>query len=82
MVQLGLYISPIGFSSSIVPEHWRLVYALNPMVGVIDGFRWCILGQTALSWYALSLSVFVAVIFSWLGLRQFRNTEKAMADFI
>ena len=82
MVQLGLYISPIGFSSSIVPEHWRLVYALNPMVGVIDGFRWCILGQTALSWYALSLSVFVAVIFSWLGLRQFRSTEKTMVDFI
>jgi|SRR6266403_5275523 len=44
IVQLGLYVSPVGFSSSIVPEQWRLVYSLNPMVGVIDGFRWCLLG--------------------------------------
>src|SRR5580704_2970278 len=45
IVQLGLYISPVGFSSNVIPEQWRLVYSLNPMVGVIDGFRWCILGQ-------------------------------------
>ena len=47
IVQLGLYVSPVGFSSSIVPEQWRLVYSLNPMVGVIDGFRWCCLGARA-----------------------------------
>ena len=40
----GLYVSPVGFSSQVVPEQWRLLYSLNPMVGVIDGFRWCILG--------------------------------------
>ncbi|MBV9566044.1 MAG: ABC transporter permease, partial [Bradyrhizobium sp.] len=44
LVQLGLYISPVGFSSGVVPQKWRLLYSLNPMVGVIDGFRWCILG--------------------------------------
>ncbi|MGC8602900.1 MAG: ABC transporter permease, partial [Desulfomonilaceae bacterium] len=44
IVQFGLYISPVGFSSSVVPDNWRLLYSLNPMVGVIDGFRWCILG--------------------------------------
>ena len=44
IVQLGLYVSPVGFSSSIIPEGWRLLYSLNPMVGVIDGFRWCLLG--------------------------------------
>ena len=44
LVQLGLYVSPVGYSSSIVPEQWRLLYSLNPMVGVIDGFRWCLLG--------------------------------------
>ena len=44
IVQLGLYISPVGFSTSIIPEQWRLVYSLNPMVGIIDGFRWCLLG--------------------------------------
>ena len=45
IVQFGLYISPVGFSSSVVPEKWRLLYSLNPMVGVIDGFRWAILGK-------------------------------------
>ena len=44
IVQFGLYVSPVGFSSSIVPERWRLIYSLNPMVGVIDGFRWAISG--------------------------------------
>ena len=44
IVQFGLYVSPVGFSSNVVPEQWRLLYSLNPMVGVIDGFRWCILG--------------------------------------
>lgn len=47
IVQFGLYVSPVGFSSSVIPEEWRVLYSLNPMVGVIDGFRWCILsGQS------------------------------------
>ena len=44
LVQFGLYVSPVGFSSAVIPEEWRLLYSLNPMVGVIDGFRWCLLG--------------------------------------
>jgi lipopolysaccharide transport system permease protein len=83
IVQLGLYVSPVGFSSSIVPDQWRLAYSLNPMVGVIDGFRWCLLGgDSRLYWPGLGLSLAVTVVFLWLGLRQFRKMEKSFADLI
>jgi lipopolysaccharide transport system permease protein len=83
IVQFGLYVSPVGFSSSVVPEKWRLLYALNPMVGVIDGFRWCILhGQSELYLPSLCSSVAVIALFLWFGLRQFRKTEKTFADII
>jgi lipopolysaccharide transport system permease protein len=83
IVQLGLYVSPVGFSSSIVPEQWRLAYSLNPMVGVIDGFRWCLLGgDSRLYWPGLGLSLAVTVFFLWLGLRQFRKMERSFADLI
>ena len=52
LVQLGLYASPVGYSSSIIPEQWRLLYSLNPIVGVIDGFRWCMLGGQSPALYA------------------------------
>jgi lipopolysaccharide transport system permease protein len=83
MVQLGLYVSPVGFSSSIVPDQWRLVYSLNPMVGVIDGFRWCVLGgESQLYWPGIWLSLAVASFFLWLGIKQFRKMEKSFADLI
>jgi lipopolysaccharide transport system permease protein len=83
IVQFGLYVSPVGFSSSIVPENWRLLYSLNPMVGVIDGFRWCILGrQSPLHLSSLGLSVLVGGFFLWFGIRRFRNTERGFADLI
>ena len=83
IVQLGLYVSPVGFSSSIIPDQWRLAYSLNPMVGVIDGFRWCILGgDSRLYWPGLGLSLAVAVVFLWLGIRRFRKMEKSFADLI
>lgn len=83
IVQFGLYISPVGFSSSVISEQWRLVYSLNPMVGVIDGFRWCLLGgQTSIDWTAFSLSLVVTTFFLWLGIRQFRKMEKSFADLI
>jgi lipopolysaccharide transport system permease protein len=83
IVQFGLYVSPIGFSSNIVPEQWRLLYSLNPMVGVIDGFRWCILtGQSRLYLPGFLLGLGVTVLFLWLGLRQFRQMEKSFADLI
>jgi lipopolysaccharide transport system permease protein len=83
IVQLGLYVSPVGFSSSVVPEQWRLFYSLNPMVGVIDGFRWCILGgQSPVYLPGLAASVVVAAFFLWFGIHRFRSTEKTFADLI
>lgn len=83
LVQLGLYVSPVGFSSAIVPEKWRLLYSLNPMVGIIDGFRWCILGGSSplyLPGFLLSLAVMS--LFLWLGITRFRKTEKSFADLL
>jgi lipopolysaccharide transport system permease protein len=83
IVQFGVYVSPVGFSSSIVPERWRLIYSLNPMVGVIDGFRWCILrGQADLYVPGLLVSFGVIGFFLWFGVRQFRKTEKSFADLL
>jgi lipopolysaccharide transport system permease protein len=82
IVQFGLYISPVGFSSSVVPEQWRLLYSLNPMVGVIDGFRWAILGENNLYWPGFLLSVAVVFIVIASGLHYFRKTEKTFADVI
>jgi len=83
VVQIGLYVSPVGFSSSVVPEQWRLIYSLNPLVGVIDGFRWCILGGQA-SFYlpGFLLSLGVTVLLLLLGIRTFRKMEKSFADLI
>jgi lipopolysaccharide transport system permease protein len=83
IVQLGLYVSPVGFSSAVVPEKWRFWYSLNPMVGVIDGFRWCLLGGDSLIYlpgFLLSLSVIA--LFLWLGIVYFRRTERTFADLV
>jgi lipopolysaccharide transport system permease protein len=83
IAQFGLYVSPVGFSSSVVPEEWRLLYSLNPMVGVIDGFRWCLLGgQSGLYLRGLVASFGVMAFFLWFGIRRFRKTEKSFADLI
>jgi len=83
ILQFGLYVSPVGFSSGVVPEQWRLLYSLNPMVGVIDGFRWCILnGQSQLYVPSLALSVCVTSFLLWLGIGRFRKMEKSFADLI
>jgi lipopolysaccharide transport system permease protein len=83
VVQFGLYVSPVGFSSNVVPEEWRLLYSLNPMVGVIDGFRWCILGgQSPLYLPGLAMGFCVTAFFLWFGIRRFRKTEKSFADLI
>ncbi len=83
IVQFGLYVSPVGFSSHVVPQQWRLLYSLNPMVGVIDGFRWCILGgQSDLYLPGLAASLAAAAFFLWFGIRRFRKTEKSFADLI
>lgn len=83
LVQFGLYISPVGFSSSIVPEKWRFIYSLNPIVGVIDGFRWAIIGgdsQLYLPGFFLSLALVILLLIS--GIWYFRKMEKIFADVI
>ncbi|MBK7372339.1 MAG: ABC transporter permease [Saprospiraceae bacterium] len=81
IIQFGLYVTPVGFSSSVVPAEYRLLYALNPMVGVIDGFRWCLLGEQ-MYWPGFWISMAVCVLFLWVGVRHFRKTEKSFADVI
>lgn len=83
ILQLGLYISPVGFTSAVVPDQWRLLYSLNPMVSVIDGFRWAILGgsfQIYLPGFLLSTAMIALVLLT--GIRHFRRTEKTFADVI
>jgi lipopolysaccharide transport system permease protein len=83
IVQFGLYVSPVGFSSSVIPEKWRLLYSLNPIVGVIDGFRWCLLGgESQLYLPGLVLCTVVTTFFLWFGVLKFRKLEKSFADLI
>jgi lipopolysaccharide transport system permease protein len=83
MLQIGLFISPVGFSSEVIPEKYRLLYSLNPMVGVIDGFRWCILGgESKLYMPGFLLSVLIALIIFFTGIQYFRKSEKTFVDII
>jgi lipopolysaccharide transport system permease protein len=83
IVQFGLYISPVGFSSTVVPEKWRFLYSLNPMVGVIDGFRWAILGgDTSLYWSGFLLSIAIVIFLVISGVWYFRKMERIFADVI
>ena len=83
IVQLGLYIAPVGFSSQIVTDGWRLLYSLNPMVGVIDGFRWAILGGEAyIYWPGFLVSIGLVLVIFVSGLWYFRRTEESFADII
>lgn len=82
ITQFGLYVSPVGFSSSIIPEKWQTLYACNPMVGVIDGFRWAVLGNIPFPAFSLSVSMIICAALLWIGIRYFRSTEKTFADVI
>lgn len=83
IVQLGFFISPVGFSSSAVPPQWRLLYSINPLVGIIDGFRWAILGSSApLYWPGLVLCLAIVIMILWSGIYYFRATERKFADVI
>jgi lipopolysaccharide transport system permease protein len=83
VVQFGIYVSPVGFSSSVVPAKWHFWYSLNPVVGAIDGFRWCVLGgQSTLYLPGFLLSLAIVAILLWVGIAYFRRTEKTFADLI
>jgi lipopolysaccharide transport system permease protein len=83
LIQLGLYVSPVGFNSNIVPTEWRLAYSFNPMIGVIDGFRWSLLGGgSQVYWPGFILSLVVSISLLWFGIRRFRAMEKSFADLI
>jgi lipopolysaccharide transport system permease protein len=81
IVQFGLYVSPVGFNSFVVNDKWRMLYSLNPMVGVIDGFRWCLLGDP-MHWRSFIVSVLMTIGFLMLGIYYFRKMEKTFADDI
>jgi lipopolysaccharide transport system permease protein len=83
IVQFGMYVSPVGFSSSVVPEQWRLFYSINPMVGVIDGFRWATLrGGAQIYWPGLLLSIGLTAVICGSGVWYFRKMERTFADVI
>ncbi|WP_258398522.1 ABC transporter permease [Herbaspirillum rubrisubalbicans] len=83
VLQLGVYLSPVGFASTVIPEKWRLLYAFNPMVGIIDGFRWSLLGATQpLRMNEIGISCLVTLLLLWSGLRFFRRSEHRFSDAI
>jgi len=83
VVQFGLYLSPVGFTSNVVPEQWRLVYSINPMVGVIDGYRWAVSGKAAfIDWRGFGMSLGIVILLLVIAICYFRKTERAFADVI
>ena len=83
IVQFGLYVSPVGFASEAITNNWRIIYSLNPMVGVIDGFRWCVIGNDVeLYWPGLMLSVIVTAALLVTSYRFFVRVERRFADII
>ncbi len=83
VVQFGVYVSPVGFTTDHIPERWRLLYALNPMVGVIDGFRWALLrGETPLWWPGITMSVVTTAALCACGVWYFRRAERTFADVL
>jgi lipopolysaccharide transport system permease protein len=82
-VQIGLYITPVGFSSTVVPHKFQILYALNPMVGVINGFRWAIIGgKTAIYMPGFYMSLALITVLLVIGFQYFRKTEQHFADLI
>lgn len=83
LVSLGLYLSPIGFASSVIPEKWRQIYSLNPMVGIIDGFRYAVLGDSyVFSPWLLGYAFFISILMIVVGISYFRSVERDIVDFI
>jgi lipopolysaccharide transport system permease protein len=81
VIQIGLYVTPVAFSSKSIPQQWRLLYSLNPMAGIVDGFRWTLLNDS-LYWPGLVISIVITVVLLFFGLRFFRKMEKNFVDDI
>lgn len=81
VIQIGLYITPVAFSSKSIPANWRIWYSLNPMAGIVDGFRWCLLNDT-LYWPGLTISVIITLLLLFTGVRYYRKVEKNFVDDI
>ncbi len=83
IIQLGLFLSPVGFSSRVIPEKWRLAYSLNPLVPIIDGFRWSVLpGMPHPDWSSLAISIIVTIVIFLAGSRYFLSAERVFADVV
>jgi lipopolysaccharide transport system permease protein len=82
VMQIWMFVSPIVYPVSLVPEQWRFLYGLNPMAGVIEGFRWAVLGQTAPDPTVMAASFLVFVVFLFVSLVYFRQMERQFADVI
>jgi lipopolysaccharide transport system permease protein len=82
LIQIWMFASPVVYSVSMVPEHWRLLYGLNPMVGVIEGFRWALLGKSSPDYEVLIMSAAVIAVLFWGGLIFFKRMEQSFADII
>ncbi|MDZ4814677.1 MAG: ABC transporter permease, partial [Verrucomicrobiota bacterium] len=82
LIQLWMYATPVVYASSLIPEKWRWIFALNPMVGIIEGFRWSILGSSGLTLTVLVTSVAMALGMSLAGVFYFKSVEREFADYI
>lgn len=83
VIQMGLFVSPIAFTTDAVPERWRALYSLNPMVGIIDGFRWSVLGdRVAVDTGAIGVSIAITIMAMAIGIWYFRRMERRFADVI
>jgi lipopolysaccharide transport system permease protein len=81
-LQIGMFISPVGYLSSNISSDWRFIYSFNPLVGIIDGFRWALLGTESPYWPGLLVGIGVVLVALWIGVRQFQKAERAFADLI
>jgi lipopolysaccharide transport system permease protein len=82
ITQFWMFVSPVVYPASLVPEKWRLLYALNPLTGAIEGFRWAVLGSDVDPWPLVAVSSFSAALILMLGVIYFKNTERFFADLI
>ena len=82
VIQLGTFISPVGFSSEIIPDDWRLLYSINPMVGIIDGFRWALIPNAEFYWPGFIIAIVFSLFIFLSGVTYFRKVEKNFADIV